>query len=243
MARLCSNARSMHSRRVSERVVRLVVCAPAANVTQARAMPVRDVGRTVGADCNTRNRSSNPFRSGGCDWKWVRSCRLKPAFRPQWNAGFSRQPRSAHPHLITPAASKPKMPPRRGFWLGGMRLLQIGRSYGAAASLFRSASRRPARAIRPFPLPQGEGQGEGEGGLQLAGTWRVAWRGALFSFAQSSRLHRQFAGVLVCGAFLPPHPSPLPQGEGGSLAAFSPIRSTSTGRRAGRPCYPFPDTL
>src|SRR5258708_1947027 len=38
----------------------------------------------------------------GCDGKWVRSCRLKPAFRPQWNAGFSRQPRSAHPHLITP---------------------------------------------------------------------------------------------------------------------------------------------
>jgi hypothetical protein len=28
--------------------------------------------------------------SGGCNWKWVRSCRLKPAFRPQWNAGFSR---------------------------------------------------------------------------------------------------------------------------------------------------------
>src|SRR5947209_7871634 len=38
----------------------------------------------------------------GSDWKWVRGCRLKPAFRPQWNAGFSRQPRSAHPHLITP---------------------------------------------------------------------------------------------------------------------------------------------
>src|SRR6266568_4002523 len=34
------------------------------------------------------------------------------------------------------------MPPRRGFWLGGVRLLQIGRSYGAAASPFRSASRR-----------------------------------------------------------------------------------------------------
>src|SRR5260370_34900178 len=43
--------------------------------------------------------------ASGCGWKWVRSCRLKPAFRPQWNAGFSRQPRSAHPHLITPGAS------------------------------------------------------------------------------------------------------------------------------------------
>src|SRR6266567_6831958 len=42
----------------------------------------------------------------GCDWKWGRSCRLKPAFRPQWNAGFSRQPRSAHPHLITPSNSE-----------------------------------------------------------------------------------------------------------------------------------------
>src|SRR6266567_5892589 len=64
MARVCSSARSMHSRSVSERVVRLVVCAPAANVTQARAMPVRDVGRTVGADCNNRKRSSNPFQFG-----------------------------------------------------------------------------------------------------------------------------------------------------------------------------------
>src|SRR5438477_8811854 len=32
----------------------------------------------------------------GCDWKWVRGCRLKPAFQPQRNAGFSRQLRSAH---------------------------------------------------------------------------------------------------------------------------------------------------
>src|SRR6266446_2693805 len=43
----------------------------------------------------------DPWSRFGCDWKWVRNCRLKPAFRPQWNAGFSRQPRSAHPHLIT----------------------------------------------------------------------------------------------------------------------------------------------
>src|SRR5438552_13286286 len=41
------------------------------------------------------------------------------------------------------------MPPRRGLWLGGIRLLQIGRSYGAAASLFRSAGRRAASASRP----------------------------------------------------------------------------------------------
>src|SRR5712664_1838664 len=46
-------------------------------------------------------------------------------------------------------ASKPKMPPRRGFWQGGRRLLQIGRSYGAGASIFRSASRQPCR---PGPL-------------------------------------------------------------------------------------------
>src|SRR5438309_6871542 len=45
--------------------------------------------------------NSYPRRLGGWDWKWVRSCRLTPAFRPQWNAGFSRQPRSARPHLIT----------------------------------------------------------------------------------------------------------------------------------------------
>src|SRR5207245_5006735 len=37
--------------------------------------------------------------------KVVGSCRLKPAFRPQWNSGFSRQPGSAHPHLITPPRS------------------------------------------------------------------------------------------------------------------------------------------
>src|SRR6266446_8105378 len=60
-----------------------------------------------------------------------------------------------------------------------------------------------------FPLPAG--QGEGESGLQWSGTWRFAWRGALFSFAQNSRGHRQFASARVCGAFLPPHPSPLPE--------------------------------
>src|SRR6266478_1938815 len=54
--------------------------------------------------------------------------------------------------------------------------------------------------------PAGEGQGEGEGGLQLPGTRRFAWHVALFSFAGSSRLHRQFANALVCGSFLPPHP-------------------------------------
>src|SRR6266436_2329268 len=59
--------------------------------------------------------------------------------------------------------------------------------------------------------PAGEGQGEGEGGLQLPGTRRFAWHVALFSFAGSSRLHRQFASALVCGSFLPPHPSPLPE--------------------------------
>src|SRR5260370_40339530 len=62
-----------------------------------------------------------------------------------------------------------------------------------------------------FPLPAGEGQGEGEGGLQRSWTWGLAWRGALFSIAQSSRLHRQFAGALVCGACLSPHPGPLPE--------------------------------
>ena len=62
-----------------------------------------------------------------------------------------------------------------------------------------------------FPLPAGEGQGEGESGLQLSGTWGFAWRGALFCFAQSSGVDRQFADTLVCGAFLPPHPRPLPE--------------------------------
>jgi len=67
-----------------------------------------------------------------------------------------------------------------------------------------------------FPLPAGgsgsaQRQGEGDGGWQLSGTWRFAWDGVLFSFAQSGRLHRQFAGALVCGAFLPPHPGPLPE--------------------------------
>jgi hypothetical protein len=62
-----------------------------------------------------------------------------------------------------------------------------------------------------FPLPEGEGEGEGEGRLQQSGTRRLAWRGALFSFVESGRLHRQFASALICRAFLPPHPSPLPE--------------------------------
>src|SRR5713101_5767891 len=43
--------------------------------------------------------------ASGCGWKWVRSCRLKPAFRPQWNAGFSRQPRSAPQHFFPKKAN------------------------------------------------------------------------------------------------------------------------------------------
>src|SRR6266567_3381228 len=68
--------------------------------------------------------------------------------------------------------------------------------------------------------PQGEGQGEGEGRLQLSGTWRFAWRRASFSFLQSSRIYRQFAGALVCGGFLPPHPSPLPEEMGNRTPRF-----------------------
>jgi hypothetical protein len=62
------------------------------------------------ARCDSQRRLGEPVElsrqySSGCDWKWVRGCRLKPAFRPQWNAGFSRQPRSAHSHLTTPYSS------------------------------------------------------------------------------------------------------------------------------------------
>ncbi len=73
-----------------------------------------------------------------------------------------------------------------------------------------------------FPLPAGEGQGEGEGGLQLSATRRLAWRGALFSLAQNSQLHRQFASALVCGAFLPPHPGPLPEERENRTPRFQP---------------------
>src|SRR5437899_8882519 len=59
-------------------------------------------GRMILASATLRQGVRVAPETRGCDWKWVRSCRLKPAFRPQWNAGFSRQPRSAHPHLITP---------------------------------------------------------------------------------------------------------------------------------------------
>src|SRR5207245_2464598 len=41
-------------------------------------------------DPPTKETKFSAVRSSGCDWKWVRGCRLKPAFRPQWNAGFSR---------------------------------------------------------------------------------------------------------------------------------------------------------
>ncbi len=68
---------------------------------------------------------------------------LTPSGRPiyRW--------RTAKNQSSVGAASKLKMPPRRGFWLGGIGRLQIGRSYGAAASLVRSASVRPTRASHP----------------------------------------------------------------------------------------------
>src|SRR5216684_607381 len=70
----------------------------------------------------------------GCDWKWGRSCRLKPAFRPQWNAGFSRQPRSAHPHLITPPRSSVRI----------SRLITVG-----SALLLVAVAALPALAKTP----------------------------------------------------------------------------------------------
>ena len=76
-----------------------------------------------------------------------------------------------------------------------------------------------------FPLPAGEGQGEGDGGLQLSATWRFAWRGALCSFSQNGRLHLRSAGALVRGAFLPPHPGPLPEARENRTPRFRQSRA------------------
>jgi hypothetical protein len=52
------------------------------------------------------------------------------------------------------AASKPKMSPRRGFWPGGIRLLQRGRSYGAPAS---QRPRKPGNSSIQWQWGRGEG--------------------------------------------------------------------------------------
>src|SRR5437899_641924 len=90
---------------------------------------------------------AGPF--GGCDWKWVRSCRLKPAFRPQWNAGFSRQPRSAHPHLIIPPFGWPGLVscflPRLRV-RAGLQRSRRGRCGCFALYPWRAAEQRPQLA-------------------------------------------------------------------------------------------------
>ncbi len=127
-------------------------------------------------------------------------CSRRPASTLRWRSGSkSLTPRNSS------SASRPNSNSSRPDRLRA----------GARGSSLRDGSRHSPRLVAArdavFPLPAGEGQGEGEGGLQLPGTRRLAWRGALFSFAQGSRPPRQFASALVCGAFLPPHPSPLPE--------------------------------
>src|SRR5712692_716311 len=105
----------------------------------------------------------------GCDWKWVRSCRLKPAFRPQWNAGFSRQPRSAHPHLITP--------PRSSAWIG--RLITVG-----AAPLWIVVAALPALA-------------KTSAGIQTASLPGFSPPGGVFTNTLSVVLSAQSSGAVI----------------------------------------------
>jgi len=69
----------------------------------------------------------------------------------------------------------------------------VGADVGGGAGIFRSQA-------CVLPLPGGEGRGEGEGGLQLSGTRRFAWHGALFSFAHKPAVIRQrmLGALLQC---------------------------------------------
>src|SRR6266699_1914012 len=87
----------------------------------------------------------------------------------------------------------------------------------------------------PGPLPGGEGESP-------AAAWRIelaesCWRLGVESrsaWCLCRRVHRQLASALVFRAWLPPHPGPLPWGEGESPAALLAIENTSTRRSAGR---------
>ena len=99
---------------------------------------------------------SSPALAPGCDWKWLGSCRLKPAFRPQWNAGFSRQPRSAHPHLITPICNglKGRQGPNRSGKRGKPRL-RLPEPGALPRSTGRRASFQPAGSSGILPEVSG----------------------------------------------------------------------------------------
>jgi hypothetical protein len=89
----------------------------------------------------------------------VRNCRLKPAFRPQWNAGFSRQPRSAHPHLITPPPQRRvSVETERANWIRSAAM-EGSRGQGGTAIELGIGTPSVGR-----PLPARNERGEGWGG-------------------------------------------------------------------------------
>src|SRR5713226_7441473 len=103
------------------------------------------------------------------------------------------------------------------------------------------ASRFVAARDAVSPLPAGEGQGEGERGAANQNGRTNSARSARpiprvsglccpkTNFPTHSKQdRRQPPSALVFRALLPPHPGPLPWGEGESSAALSPIPDCCT---------------
>ncbi len=130
---------------------------------------------------------------------------------------------------------------RTGHWPTAIELSDTGRvnlSLGEREN--RSTRFRQSRAPRVvaardtvFPLPEGEGKGEGEpdvanqnGRRNLASTTRLAPRAGGLCYPKvnfrlpSNNDWRKPPRALVFRAFFPPHPGPLPWGEGESPAAW-----------------------
>src|SRR6266705_2229026 len=103
-----------------------------------------------------------------------------------------------------------------------------GKCRGASAPLVARDSTAPAVP----PSPGGEGRGEGEETLRKPARLRTA-DGVDHSQRRKTKLHaRQGAESLTVASGLPPHPAPLPQGEGTPHPALRRVEGRRIGESA-----------
>ena len=82
------------------------------------------------------------------------------------------------------------------------------------------------------PSPWGEGWGEGEETLRNPAQWRIA-DGVDYTERRKAKLHAsQSPEPLAVASPLPPHPAPLPQGEGTPHAALRRVEALRIGESA-----------
>src|SRR5713226_4480163 len=112
--------------------------------------------------------------------------------------------------------------------------LPLKRGEGTAHPALRrvEALRIGESAACGSPSPRGEGRGEGEETLRTPAPLRIADE-AGYSERRKTKLHtRQSDESLAVASRLPPHPRPLPQGEGTAHPALRRVEALRIGESA-----------